>query len=74
VIEAAGGVNVAQTAKNLVCARVYGLATEALAAELTTKHAALCGEAASCPLQSTFESWLTLPLPFELPAPTTPKK
>jgi hypothetical protein len=74
VVETAGGVNVAQTAKNLVCARAYGVAVEAISAELTLKHAALCGEAASCPLQTTFEGWLELALPVPLPAPAATKK
>jgi len=76
VVEAAGGLNAAQTAKNLVCARVYGVAGESISAELTGKHAALCGEAATCPLLAAFESWLALPLPVDLsrPAPAVSKK
>ncbi|HYP87539.1 MAG TPA: hypothetical protein VEQ59_05290, partial [Polyangiaceae bacterium] len=66
-------VNAAQTAKNLVCARAYGVAADAIAAELTTKHAALCGEAASCPLQTALESWTKLPVPFELTASVAKK-
>jgi hypothetical protein len=74
VVEATGGVNVAQTAKNLVCARAYAWAPDAILAELTNKHAALCGEAASCPLQATFEAWVKLPAPLELLAPVAAKK
>lgn len=70
VVEVGGGVNVAQTAKNLVCARAWGVTAETIGAELVAKHAGLCGEAAACPLQSRFEAWLKLPLPFQL----TPKK
>jgi hypothetical protein len=66
VVEAAGSVNAVQTAKNLVCARAYGVTPEAISAELVNKHAALCGEAATCPLQSAFEAWLKAPLPIEL--------
>jgi hypothetical protein len=73
VIEAAGGLNVVQTAKNLVCAKAYGVASEVIAAELNAKHAALCGEAATCPLATTFETWLKQPLPIEL-TPTAPTK
>jgi hypothetical protein len=73
VVEAGGSVNVAQTAKNLVCAKAYGATSEALATELTSKHAALCGEAATCPLQTTFEAWSKLPLPVELTS-AAPKK
>lgn len=68
VVEAAGAVNPAQTAKNLICAKAYGATAEAVTAELTAKHAALCGEAATCPLQTTFEAWAKLPLPVELTA------
>ncbi|HEX2874662.1 MAG TPA: hypothetical protein VHP33_25600 [Polyangiaceae bacterium] len=68
VVEAAGAANPAQTAKNLICAKAYGATAEALAAELTAKHAALCGEAATCPLLTTFEAWAKLPLPVELTA------
>jgi len=73
VVEAGGGLNVAQTAKNLICAKAYGATSEALAAELSSKHATLCGEAATCPLQTTFEAWSKLPLPVEL-ASAAPKK
>lgn len=73
VVEAGGSVNVAQTAKNLICAKAYGATSEALTAELSGKHAALCGEAATCALQSTFEAWSKVPLPVELPA-AAPKK
>jgi hypothetical protein len=66
VVEAAGSLNVAQTAKNLVCAKAYGTTSDAIAAELTSKHAALCGEAPTCPLATTFETWLKQPLPIEL--------
>lgn len=68
VVEAAGAANPVQTAKNLICAKAYGATAEALMAELTAKHAALCGEAATCPLQTTFEAWAKLPLPVELTA------
>jgi hypothetical protein len=73
VVEVGGSVNVAQTAKNLICAKAYGATSETLAAELTSKRAALCGEAATCPLQTTFEAWTKLPLPVEL-ASAAPKK
>ncbi|HET7544450.1 MAG TPA: hypothetical protein VFK05_31480 [Polyangiaceae bacterium] len=66
VVEASGSVNLAQTAKNLVCAKAYGATSEALTTELGSKHATLCGEAATCPLATTFEAWSKLPLPVEL--------
>ena len=66
VVEAGGSVNVVQTAKNLICAKAYGATSEDLAAELSSKHASLCGEAATCPLHTTFEAWSKLPLPVEL--------
>jgi hypothetical protein len=68
VVEAGGALNAAQTAKNLVCAKAWGATTEALKSELAGKQAALCGEAASCPLKAAFEAWLERPLPFELSA------
>lgn len=72
VVEQGGALNAVQTAKNLVCAKAWGVGIEPLKAELAGKQAALCGEAASCPLKSAFEAWLEKPLPFELTA--APKK
>ncbi|WP_437276535.1 hypothetical protein WME90_35555 [Sorangium sp. So ce375] len=66
VVTTGGGVNVAQTAKNLVCARALGAARDALASELAAKRADLCGGAATCALSSTFEAWLDAALPAEL--------
>ncbi|MDF3065910.1 MAG: hypothetical protein K0R38_1511 [Polyangiaceae bacterium] len=66
VVEASGSLNVAQTAKNLVCARAYGASADAVATELTEKHAALCGDAVSCALESTLKSWAKLPVPVDL--------
>jgi len=74
VVEVGGSLNAVQTAKNVVCARAYGVAPETISAELTSKHAALCGEAATCPLQTTFEAWLKLPLPVELTPAAVAKK
>jgi hypothetical protein len=68
VVEAGGALNAAQTGKNLVCAKAWGVGVETLKTELAGKQAALCGEAASCPLKSAFEAWLEKPLPFELSA------
>jgi hypothetical protein len=68
VVETAGALNAVQTAKNLVCAKAWGVTLETLKAELAGKQAALCGEAASCPLKSALEAWLEKPLPFELTA------
>lgn len=68
------GVNALQTAKNLVCAKAYGLGAEAIASELESKHAALCGEAATCPLRATLEAWAKLTLPVELPANAAAKR
>jgi hypothetical protein len=42
--------------------------SDAVIAELTTKHAALCGEAATCPLETTLKAWAKMELPFELSA------
>jgi hypothetical protein len=42
-------------------------------AELTAKHAALCGESAACPLETALQSWAKLELPVELAA-TVAKK
>jgi hypothetical protein len=71
VVEAAGVLNAQQTAKNLVCSRAWGVAAEAVLAELASKHAALCGEAPSCPIESTLQAWAKLELPIE---PLAPKK
>jgi hypothetical protein len=71
VVEAGGTLNAAQTAKNLVCAKAYGVSPEIILAELSSKHAALCGEAAACPLQSALEAWVKLPLPVDLSQPAT---
>jgi hypothetical protein len=65
--------NLAQTAKNLVCAKAYGVGEDVITAELTAKKAALCGEAPTCPVLTTFESWLKQPLPVALSA-APPKK
>lgn len=70
VVEAGGTLNAAQTAKNLLCAKAYGATEEALLGELTAKHAALCGEAASCPLETTLQGWVKQPLPVELASAT----
>jgi hypothetical protein len=68
VVEAGGSVNAVQTARNVVCSRAFGVTAEAVIAELTAKHAALCGESASCPLEATLEAWAKLELPVELAA------
>jgi len=49
--------SLAQTAKNLVCARVYGTSIEAVTEELTAKHDVLCGSAETCPAKTTLEAW-----------------
>ncbi|XXY13663.1 hypothetical protein WME88_35975 [Sorangium sp. So ce216] len=66
------GLNVAQTAKNLVCARVLGAARDALASELAAKRADLCGGATTCALSSAFEAWLDAELPAELGSAAKP--
>jgi hypothetical protein len=73
VVEAGGSLNAAQTAKNVVCSRAFGVTSETVVAELTAKHAALCGEAATCPLETTLQAWAKLEVPFELAA-TVAKK
>jgi hypothetical protein len=72
VVEAAGALNAAQTAKNLVCAKAYGVSEEAIVSELGAKQAALCGEAASCPLKTTLETWAKLALPVALASGAAP--
>jgi hypothetical protein len=69
VVEAGGTLNAAQTAKNLVCAKAFGATEDTLLAELTAKHAALCGEAPSCALETTLQGWVKQPLPVDLAAP-----
>jgi hypothetical protein len=73
VVETGGSLNAAQTAKNVVCSRAFGVTSEAVIAELTAKHAALCGESATCPVETTLQAWAKLELPFELSA-TVAKK
>lgn len=57
VVEVGGKLNAAQTAKNLVCARVLGAPSEPIVAELFEKKKLLCGEADTCPLRATLEGW-----------------
>ena len=66
LVESGGTLNATQTARNLVCAKAWGVASDVIRAELSSKHGVLCGEAATCPLQSSFEAWLELPLPVAL--------
>jgi hypothetical protein len=68
VAEAGGQANLAQTARNLVCARAHGAEKAALASELDARRAALCGDAPSCAAQTALLGWLELPLPVELRA------
>jgi hypothetical protein len=68
VVEAAGSVNLTQTGKNLVCARAHGVELETIRTELAAKRAALCGEAAECPVHKALSNWLELPLPIDLTA------
>jgi hypothetical protein len=72
VVEAGGVLNAVQTAKNLVCAKAWGVGLEALKSELAGKQAVLCAEATTCALKSALEGWVEKPLPFELTA--APKK
>jgi hypothetical protein len=58
--------NTTQTAKNLVCARVWGASAEAADAQLADKHGALCGAAATCPLMATLEAWAKATPPITL--------
>ncbi len=75
VVEAGGALNLTQTAKNLVCARAHSVESASLAAELAEKHAALCGEASKCAVETALVSWLELPLPltFGSAAPSAKK-
>lgn len=74
VVEAGGNVNAVQTAKNLVCAKAYSVTPEAILEELTSKHAALCGEAPSCSLQTALEGWAKMSVPLELSTTPAPQK
>ncbi len=67
VVMSGDQLNAPQTAKNLVCSRAWGVTAETIGAELSAKHGALCGDAASCPLQTVFEAWSKLPLAVRLP-------
>ncbi|HEX7452106.1 MAG TPA: hypothetical protein VF294_07465, partial [Polyangiaceae bacterium] len=49
--------NATQTAKNVVCARVFGASIDAVSAQLSAKHEALCGAAASCSFATALEKW-----------------
>jgi len=49
--------NAAQTAKNLVCARAYGVSIESANSALSARHEALCGPAPSCAFATTLETW-----------------
>ena len=49
--------NAAQTAKNLVCARVFGVSIEAVNSELSAKHEALCGSNATCAFAAALAEW-----------------
>jgi hypothetical protein len=62
VVEAAGKLNAAQTAKNLVCARAQGTTADAITSELFAKKKTICGEAESCPLYATLEGWTKVSL------------
>jgi hypothetical protein len=66
VVEAGGNLNVVQTAKNLVCARVHGVEAAAISSELSSKHALLCGATEKCALEEALSSWLERALPVEL--------
>jgi hypothetical protein len=66
VVESGGSLNAAQTAHNLVCAKAYGVSADTIVAELSAKHAALCGDVPSCALQSTLEGWAKQTLPVDL--------
>jgi hypothetical protein len=66
VVESGGALNATQTAKNLGCARAYGVTTDVIVAELAAKQQALCGDAAACPLKSAFETWARANAPMTL--------
>lgn len=66
VVESAGKVNAAQTAKNLVCALAWGAPKEAVLADLAAKHATLCGTADTCPFEAALQKWAAEPAPGAL--------
>lgn len=66
VSESGGSVNVAQTAKNIACARAWGATPTSISAELSQKRAALCGEAESCPLFDEFGKWANAAPPTQI--------
>lgn len=58
--------NVAQTAKNLICARVFGLSSEDALAELGAQHERLCGDAGPCAYAAILEAWAKTQPPVSL--------
>jgi len=74
VVESGGSLNAAQTAHNLVCAKAYGVSADTIVAELSAKHAALCGDLPACALQSTLEGWAKQTLPVDLSSAAAPTK
>ena len=57
LVDSAGSLNLAQSAKNIACALAWGSTPSAVNAELAQKRALVCGDAESCPLLSAFEKW-----------------
>jgi hypothetical protein len=62
----AGKANVSRTANNVGCARLWGVSTEALTAELRAAAPALCGGEADCDLLKTLVAWSAIKPPFEI--------
>ncbi len=60
------GANVARTATNVACARVWGVPTDTIASELEGKRASFCGEKQSCPLLDTLNAWARVEAPLTL--------
>jgi len=60
------GVNVARTAQQLGCAKVWKVADATLNAALETHRAKLCGGAEDCALYATFKAWVALAPPATL--------
>jgi hypothetical protein len=57
VVLAGKKVQIAQTAKNLACARVWGATPESVQAELDSHRDALCSGAEHCPLTDALSAW-----------------
>ncbi len=58
--------NLTQTAKNLVCARVLGVSAETVLAEIADKRVAVCSDQEACAARDVLEQWAKLAPPITL--------